>query len=161
VSYAPAVDRNIVTESDVLRASIRQPTRRGNGSENIQQLTADDYWSCLAKYVPIEVISAYLIIKGLIESDSGADLTTRSVLLGVLGALGIVATWAFARRVLNVVRLAQIVMSCIAFLAWAAVSGGWFSLQPWYRPWFGAALVVVFGVLVRIVQVPPLPADET
>jgi hypothetical protein len=160
VAYAHAVDRNIVTESDVIRRAIRQPTIRGAESPNTQQLTADDYWSRLTKYVPIEIISAYLILKGLIESDTGSSQSVQNIFLATIVVLGIAGTWAFAQVALKVVRPAQITISCIAFIAWSAVSGGWFSLQGWYRPWFGAALVVVFGVLVRIVKVPPLPPDE-
>jgi hypothetical protein len=160
VTYAHAVDRNIVTESDVIRRAIRQPAPRGLDNTTTQQLTADDYWSRLTKYVPIEIISAHLIIKELVESDTSIGPGARSILLAVFGVLGIVATWAFAERVLKVVRPVQITMSCIAFVAWTAVSGGWFSLQAWYRPWFGIVLVVAFGVLVRIMKVPPLPPDD-
>lgn len=152
------VERNIITRADVLTGALADSATRGEGGATPvgAQRTADDYWAKLAKYVPVEIISAYLLIDGLIRSSTLGDTARWWLLLGVLLA-GIVGTWFFARRVLGVVRPSQTSMSCVGFVVWALAMGGWFALQPWYGPWMGTGAVIVFGVLVQIVKVPPLP----
>ena len=69
----------------------------------------------MTKYVPVEIISAYLLVVGLIPSDDGGG-TRRSWLLALGLVAGVVGTWFFARRVLGVVRLMQAAMSCLGFV---------------------------------------------
>ena len=69
-------------------------------------------------------------------------------------------TWFFAKRVLGVIRPLQAAMSCLGFVVWALPTGGWFALQAWYEPWLGTAAVIVFGVVIQIVKVPPLPDNS-
>ena len=127
--------------------------------ERAPRRTADDYWARLAKYVPVEIISAYLLIVGLIPSDDGGG-PPRSWLLAASLVAGVVGTWFFARRVLGVVRPLQAAMSCLGFVVWALATGGWFALQAWYEPWLGTVAVIVFGVVIQIVKVPPLPENS-
>ena len=155
------MDRNIVTQEDVLRDSIASARDRGAGEagNGAPRRTADDYWARLTKYVPVEIISAYLLIVGLIPSDdSGGPL--RSWLLAASLLAGVVGTWFFAKRVLGVIRPLQAAMSCLGFVVWALATGGWFALQAWYEPWLGTAAVIVFGVVIQIVKVPPLPDNS-
>jgi branched-subunit amino acid transport protein len=153
------VDRNIITRTDLLSGALADSATRGDGQAvpGGAQRSADDYWAKLAKYVPIEIISAYLLIDGLIRSGTSSNSARWWLLLGFLVA-GVVATWFFARRVLGVVRSSQTSMSCIGFVVWVLATGGWFALQPWYGPWIGTGAVIVFGVLAQIVNVPPLPS---
>lgn len=152
------MERNIITKTDLLARAAEESTSRGldvapaGGS----QRTADDYWAKLAKYVPIEIISAYLLIDGLIRSGASSDSAREWLMFGFLSA-GVVATWFFARRVLGIVRRTQTVLSCVGFIIWVLATGGWFALQSWYAPWIGTVAVIVFGVLVQIVKIPPLP----
>ncbi|GAA3989763.1 hypothetical protein GCM10022247_05470 [Allokutzneria multivorans] len=154
------MNRNVVTFADVALSS---GATRGDsdrpGKALPGQLTADDYWSRLAKYVPIEMISAYVLLKGLIESAYKPGQTALTVALGVLAVLGAATTWLFSRRVLRVVRKSQAVLSVFGFLVWTIATGGVFATMSWYQPWMGTAAVIMFGVAVQIIQLPPLPVQ--
>jgi hypothetical protein len=154
-----AVNRNIVTPTDVaLGSSSVRGDNEGEGKTLPGQLTADDYWSRLAKYVPIEMISAYVLLKGLIESAYRPGQTALAVALGALMVLGAGTTWVFAIRVLHIVRRSQAALSVSGFLVWVVATGGFFATLSWYQPWMGTAAVIMFGVAVQIIQLPPLPA---
>jgi branched-subunit amino acid transport protein len=118
---------------------------------------ADDYWSRFLKYVPVEMISAYLILQGLVLSAYTSGSSARSWGLGVLLVLGAVGSYYFSRRVLGVMRPQQAAMSVLAFVIWCFAIGGWFATTDWYAGWMGTAAVVVFAVLVQILKLSPLP----
>lgn len=128
------------------------------GAGTVATPTADDYLTRLLKYVPMEVVGAYLLIAGLISSnvEDGDDL--RAWLLGLLLAT-LVLTALYVVRVLGVVRLGQAAMSVVGITTYAFAMGGWFGTLDWYEPWHGTVALVVFGVLVRVIRLAPLPTD--
>lgn len=62
------MDRNIITASDVLRSQRSGSRGYAETSGDEVQLTADDYWGRLTKYLPVEVIGGYLILQGLLQT---------------------------------------------------------------------------------------------
>lgn len=145
------VDRNIITEADL---RLRRTKTRG-GAPSASE-SADDYLSKVAKQVPFEVISAYLVLEGVIRS--GNDRSPHLfVLLVTAFVLGVVGSIAFAWSVLAVHRKSQLLMTGFAFSVWVFATGGWFSFTSWHQPWMGSAAVVVFAMVVRVTRVPPLP----
>ncbi len=150
------MNRNIVSQADVAALAGREVAAPGGGTA---QLNADDYLTRLAKYVPVEVISAYLVIQGLIETAYKAGTPARAYALGALLVLTAIASWFFCARVLKVLRKSQLAMTVLAFVIWVLAIGGWFATTSWWQAWFGTAAVVLFGVLARIIDLPPLPAD--
>ena len=150
------MNRNIVTEADVAARAGREVAAPGAGTA---QLSADDYLTRLAKYVPVEMISAYLVIQGLIETAYKVGTPTRAYALGALLVVTAIVTWFFCARVLKVQRKLQLAMAVLAFAIWVLAIGGWFATTSWWQAWFGTAAVVFFGVLVRVINLPALPAD--
>lgn len=157
------MDRNIITVQDVMAR--RRPAPGAAGSTADEAVApalatqADSYFDRLAKYVPVEIIGAYLLIEGLVkELTEGA--AERWALL-VLFLCGLAATWLFAWRVLHVARTAQLVMSVLAFAVWVFATGGWFATLRFWAPGWGTVAVIAFGVAVRIVQLGPLPQEPT
>lgn len=150
------MDRNIITWRDEVQS-------QRSGSERTEEESAktlDNYWARLAKYVPIEVISAYLLIKGALESAYKANDATGRLFLACLTILGIAGTWFFAKRVLGVIRWQQCAISSLAFLVWVFATGGVFASFAWYMPWMTTAAVVFFGFTAKVVDLPPLPTTE-
>lgn len=155
------MNRNIITWQDQPRGQRSSGgTVDGAGKHVGITSTADDYWARLVKYVPIEVISAYILLKGAIESAYKPTEPIGAWMLGALVVLGAVATWFFARKVLRVARWQQLLLSAVAFLVWTFATGGVFATFSWYLPWMTTAVVVIFGVVVRVVELPPLPEVE-
>jgi len=149
------VNRNIVTEADVAARAGREAAAPGGAA----QLNADDYFTRLAKYVPVEMVSAYLVVQGLVETAYKTGTPTRAYALGALLVVTAIATWFFCARVLKVRRPLQLAMAVLALAIWVLATGGWFATTSWWQAWFGTAAVVLYGVLVRIINLPALPAD--
>jgi uncharacterized membrane protein len=153
------MDRNIITHIDV----VRQRGRRNRGVEEERSLkapiTADDYLSRLVKYVPIEIIGAYILVSGILETAYPLGFR-RAVALGALLAVSSIATYAYSRRVLKIVRHQQIAVSVLALFVWVFATGGVFSYWSWYVPWMGTVAIIGFGVSVKIVNVPPLDEGQ-
>jgi hypothetical protein len=151
------VNRNIVTEQDA-GGSVEESLSADGVAATLPR--PDDYMDRLLKYLPAEVGGAYLIIAGLIGSGLAERPRVLQVLLAVLLVLGIAASWLFASRTLHVRRTQQLAMTALAFVVWVSATGGWFATLSWWEAWMGTIFVVVFGFLVRLVPVPPLPPDS-
>lgn len=148
------MNRNIVTEDDIPGFRLEADTGRRPGARS-----PDDYWARLVKYVPVEIIGAYLVVLGVLDTAYPDSGTPRRIALATLAVLSLVASWLFAQRVLNVVRQAQLAMTAVAFAVWVFATGGYFSTTAWWEPWMGTIAVVAFGVAARIVGLGPLPSQ--
>jgi drug/metabolite transporter (DMT)-like permease len=147
--------RNILTEEDVSGAL------ESNVAPVSRAPTADDYWGRLFKYVPVEIIGAYLIVSGVLDTAYQDGSAARQIAMAILGCLGLVASWLFTQRVLQVVRPTQLTMTVFAFAVWVFATGGVFATTGWWQPWMGTIAVVVFGVASRIVGLGSLPESAT
>ena len=120
----------------------------------------DDYLTKVVKYVPAEVLAAYLFMAGVIDSNvtskDAHDIWLGGLLIGVL-----VLTIPYSFRVLNIVRWSQIIMSIIGIAVYVFALGGWFATTSWYHQWYASIVVPIFGLLIAIFKLPPLPEDPT
>jgi hypothetical protein len=106
------------------------------------------YLERVAKYVPAEVIAAYLVLIPIVEATSQEGSTLQRVLLGVVLLVGLVFTPLYLRAMAEVgqpKRVHQIIAS-IAFLIWTYSVGGLFTELGWYQAGVSAVLLVVFSL---------------
>lgn len=118
--------------------------------------TADDYLTKLLKFVPLEVLGAYLFLQGVVTGN----VTAASDLSWWLGALlvgVVVLSIPYDRQVLNVVRWPQIAMGCLGLVVYVFSFGGWFATTTWYHAWYGSIALPLFALLVAIIKLPALP----
>lgn len=122
--------------------------------------TEDDYLTKLLKYVPVEVLGAYLVMAGVINANVTSKhdhgIWLGGLLIGVL-----VLTIPYDRQVLNIVRWSQVGMSVVGMAVYVFALGGWFATTTWYHQWYASILVPVFGLVIAILKLPPLPDDKT
>jgi hypothetical protein len=120
--------------------------------------TEDDYLTKVVKYIPPEVLAAYLFMAGVIDSN----VTSRhdhAVWLGGLLVGILVLTIPYDLRVLNIVRWSQIGMSVLGIAVYVFAVGGWFATTSWYHQWYASIVVPLFGLVVAILKLRPLPDD--
>ncbi len=147
------MNRNIITKADAAR---KPAPSFGEPSEGLgAPASPDTYSDRLLKYVPVEIIGAYLLIEGLLRELLKGDALPWGLLALML--LGAVLTWFFSNRVLGVLRTAQLAMTVFAFFVWVFATGGWFSTMQFWAPGWGTIAVIIFGVMVQIVKLDPLP----
>lgn len=78
-------------------------------------LQADNYASKLVKYIPTEVIAFYLSLSAIVDTNETPDAYLYSI--GIL-IVGVLSTYFYLRSIGKVKSKVQLLVSCIAFVAW-------------------------------------------
>ena len=118
----------------------------------------DDYLTKVVKYIPPEVLAAYLFMAGVIDSNV-TGRHDHAIWLGGLFIGILVLTIPYDLRVLKIVRWSQIAMSVLGIAVYVFAVGGWFATTTWYHQWYASIVVPVFGLVIAILKLPPLPED--
>lgn len=126
-------------------------------SSSVVVPSGDDYSTKLVKYVPPELIGAYVFLSATIGTN--ATVKDRPWWLGSLLVAMLALTVLYDWRVLNIVRPGQIAISVIGLAIYVFAVGGWFATTTWYQPWYGSIALVVFGLLIAVIRLKPLPAQ--
>jgi hypothetical protein len=122
--------------------------------------SADDYLTKVVKYVPVEVLAAYLFMAGVIDSNV-TNKHDHAIWLGGLLIGVLVLTIPYDLQVLNVVRWTQIAASIVGIAVYVFALGGWFATTTWYHQWYASIVVPIFLLVIAILRLPPLPADPS
>ena len=155
---APAAAHALVGATAAAGGGQADETQTAPGKVTV--LSGDDYLTKLLKYVPVEVLAAYLFMAGVVNSNvSGRH--DRAIWLGALLVGILVLTVPYDRVVLNVVRWEQTGMSLVGLAVYVFAVGGWFATTSWYHQWYASIVVPVFGLVVAILKLPPLPAGKS
>lgn len=156
------MNRNILVEADFPERYLEAGSDDPNAASDVpSRRTPDDYLTRLLLYIPVEIIGGYLIIAGVLQSAYPSVGAAQRTSLGVLFALGVISSYFYAQRVLKVLRTTQLVMTAVAFTVWVFTTGDLFATFAWWHPWMGTIAVVVFGVLVKLVGLGPLPPETS
>jgi hypothetical protein len=118
----------------------------------------DDYLTKVVKYIPPEVLAAYLFMAGVIDSNV-TNKHDHAIWLGSLLVGVLVLTIPYDLRVLKIVRWSQIGMSVLGIGVYVFAVGGWFATTTWYHQWYASIVVPLFGLVIAILKLPPLPED--
>jgi hypothetical protein len=170
---ATVFNRNIITKTDIHQLS--QASAPGNVPETLATSppagaqinpaaalggvpvpTADDYITKLLKYVPVEILGAYLFIQSVVNSN----VTTKrahAVWLLCLLIVALLFTAAYDRWVLIILRPVQLGVSVLGLAIYVFALGGWFATTAWYHAWYASIAVPIFAILVSLIKLNPLP----
>ena len=140
------------------RSSCRRRSGGGGGAGpaapgGVAVPSEDDYLTKVVKYVPVEVLGAYLFMAGVIDSNV-SNKHDHAIWLGALLIGVLVLTIPYDLRVLNIVRGSQVAMSIVAITVYVFALGGWFATTTWYHQWYASIVVPIFGLLMAIVKTP-------
>ena len=119
--------------------------------------TDDDYSSRVAKYIPGEVVGAYLAILKILESvgpqapGSSAVVYVGWVVFGICLLIGVPGYLRLVAKPGEPWRY-QAGISMGAFAVWAYALGGPFQLAGLYIPWIGSILLIVYTLLAGLFQ---------
>lgn len=163
------VNLNIMTPEDA--AAIGQSVKQSEKSAQViategqqrrtgktPQVTADDAYTRILKYIPAPLIGLYLLIVnallGSLDETNHHDARRWAcwIILVVFAAL--IAAYLHNT---GVKRTSQIVVSILAYLAWAAASPGPFQLLHWWNDGYATAALGVVLAIAFAFQLNPLP----
>ena len=142
--------RSVFTEGD--KKSLEQ---RGLAKDAAEQPKTDDYTSQIAKNIPVEVVTFYTGIFGLIKSMTDlltannlpADAITQSagLLALFLGIVGTILYGYWRNRKDGVPNAAiKVGLALIAFLIWAYTLGQPFANHACHDDFWGGALLITY-----------------
>jgi len=125
---------------------------------NGDSVSADGYADRLIKYIPTDVVGAWLAVTGIIASDT--ESPQRSLLwLFFIIFLVITFFWTLkqtAERGKAPARI-QTIVSTGSFAIWVFALGGPFASLAFYRPSYGSLVLIVYTLLVSLIT--PTEAD--
>jgi hypothetical protein len=115
--------------------------------------SGDDYFAKVIKYIPAEIVAAYVAATGVIETAKGTIPfhTLQWVIAGVLLVLTPLYILKFAGVSGQPPPVYQAIASAIAFVCWVfALSNGPFSTFAWYSPAYGTLVLILFTLVAPL-----------
>ena len=109
----------------------------------------DNYYNRLVKLIPAEVIAFYLSLDGIVS-----NMPNKNVLLWIVFLISILGTWLYIKRVSNINRLIQQLLTVLSFIVWVFVIGGPFQQYSWYDVNYGKILVTVYTFFIPLIYNP-------
>ena len=145
--------RQVVAKRDLESIRSRENLTRGQDiagqtATSGAAAKADPYTTRLMKYVPSEVITAYVTVEAAIKSAKATNLSLYWAVFLVL----LVATPLYLWRVTKVTKGKQLAISTVAFAVWVFALGGPFARLDWYNPIYGAVVLPLYTTLIAIVE---------
>jgi len=168
--------RTILTEKDILKELEKEGTEEGGDEEDDEsfeettivhnvilapeapaiEITAkkrpDDYTDRLLKFIPVEVVSVYIFVYGLITSSQVSQYL-KIQLLWIVFIVMVIGTGIYLLKVQNVYKKTQIAVSTMSFIIWVfATGGGPFAYMSWYQPIYGQVLLPIYTFFVAMIK---------
>jgi hypothetical protein len=116
--------------------------------------TADTntYFDRVLKYIPADVVAAWIFISGVIATaTAGPTETVLWIVFVIVTILTALWTWRQTEPELGPATT-QIVIATIAFVVWVFALGGPFQALPFYQPWIGSVVLVLFTLAVGAIE---------
>jgi hypothetical protein len=121
---------------------------QGIGSE--QQI--DTYTDRLIKYIPSDIVGAWVAASGLIK---GATDVPQNTLFWIAFVIGVTLTPIWTLRMTRdkdkTPAKTQAIVATGAFIVWVIALGEPFSSFPFYRPVYGSLLLLLYTLIVALI----------
>lgn len=116
----------------------------------------DSYFDKVIKYIPADVVGAWVAISGIIKSAS--EEVSKGTLLWIAFAVGMALTaawtWKQTQEPDRRTAATQILISTAAFGVWVFALGGPFAELSWYAPVHGSLLLIGFTLFAGLINPP-------
>jgi len=109
---------------------------------------ADSYKDRLLKYIPAEVIAAFLTLSGLLKAAHDPP----EWMIWAIFAFGLAATPLYLARLQHVTSKIQLTISAVAFVVWVFATGGPFADLPWYQAPYGSVVLVAYTFFIPLIE---------
>jgi drug/metabolite transporter (DMT)-like permease len=109
------------------------------------------------KYIPTPLIGLYLLLVNLFLSGFSSKSAKQISCWIAFGVFAILVALFLRNR--GVKRTSQLVVSCLAFVAFAMASPGAFQLITDWKEWFGTVALIAIATVFVVWNVAPLPND--
>lgn len=114
--------------------------------------SVDGYFDKVIKYIPADIVGAWIAVTGLINSDNGAP---TALLLWITFGAGIILTllWTLKQTSLPNKKpaMTQALVSTGSFMVWVFALGGPFATLSFYRPLYGSLLLIFYTLSIGLI----------
>lgn len=118
----------------------------------------DSYVDQVLKYIPSEIVAAFLFMDGILRSSGKATVLYFWLIFIFLLAITPFYIWAVTSEKVESTGAArkpawdQIIISFFSFAVWVFAIGGPFKFLSWYDPAYGSTSLVLFTFLPPIIS---------
>ncbi len=113
----------------------------------------DGYFDKLIKYIPTEIVGAWIAITGLIKSSSDLPANTLLwVLFVVFIGLTVLYIGKQTAEANKPPATMQIAISTGAFIVWVFALGEPFSGLAFYKPVYGSLLLILYNLVIPLIE---------
>jgi len=117
--------------------------------------SVDSYFDKLLKYIPADIVAAWMLVSSLIASATGVN---NSVLMWIAFGVGVLlsALWTIKQTTLpgSKPAITQTLVATGAFIVWVFALGGPFAQLGFYRPLYGSLLLILYTLVVPLINPP-------
>jgi len=126
----------------------------GNGEEQAReaQLVPDDYKMKVIKYIPTEIVAAYITLEGIIKASAQAPVGAYWMVFVILLVLTPIYVWRITDQAGRKPAWDQIIISFFSFIIWVMAIGGPFDTMSWYQPIYPALLLPIFTLVAPLIR---------
>jgi len=121
------------------------------GAPTAIQYPTDNYMAKLFKFIPAEIVVAFVTIDGIIRSITQISTWFYWIIFFLLLILTPLYIWRVTTESNKPPAVMQIIISTIAFIIWVFTLGGPFHYLSWYQPIYGAVLLPIYTLIIPIV----------
>ena len=114
----------------------------------------DGYMDRVIKYIPADIVAAWLFLEGVILSDDEPDETLLWVVFAVLVPITLLWTYRRTAKPGKPPAWTQTAIAAAAFVVWVFAIGGPFATSDWYDSIYGAIAIVLFTLGIGAVTPP-------
>jgi hypothetical protein len=120
--------------------------------EGTQGQGVDTYFDRIVKYIPADIVSAWVAVTGIIKASSGIPTITVYWVTFLIG-IGITLVWTLRQTNVPGARPAwlQAAISSVAFIVWVFALGEPFASLSFYNPVYGSLALIGFTLISGII----------
>ena len=126
------------------------PSFRNNMAKDIAvSPPLDSYYDRLFKYIPADVVAAWITVKGIIASASGESKENIYWICFITGVIfTILWTYKLTSKEGHKPAWLQIIIATLAFIVWVVVAGEPFDLEPYIGSLILVAYTLAAGLII-------------
>jgi len=114
----------------------------------------DTYFDKVVKYIPADIIAAWVTVAGLVKGASGIDVKT---VMWIAFAVGVILTPLWTWKQTSVAGAPpvkrQIAIATVAFIVWTiALAGAPFDSIPGFNAIYGSLLLIAYTLVVGLLE---------
>ena len=141
--------RRVITSGDVMAAP-PVSDKATKAPPDTATTKPDDYATRLLKYIPAEIVAAFLVISAMLNEAEDLAEVVPWIVFGVLLVMTPLYLWRVTREKEKPLAMSHLVVGTIAFAIWVFALGGPFADLSWYQTIYGSVLLIVYTLSIPI-----------